>query len=40
MTQKQFETIKLRLETEHEKLEKLYKDTFPFNVKAAYAEAR
>lgn len=40
MTQKQFETIKLRLETEHEKLEKLYKDTFPFNVKAAYVTCR
>lgn len=40
MTQKQFETIKLRLETEREKLEKLYKDTFPFNVKAAYVTCR
>lgn len=40
MTQKQFETTKLRLETEREKLEKLYKDTFPFNVKAAYVTCR
>lgn len=40
MTKKQFETIKLRLETEQEKLEKLYKDTYPFNVKAAYVTCR
>lgn len=40
MTKKQFETIKLRLETEQEKLEKLYKDTYPFNVKAVYVTCR
>lgn len=40
MTKKQFETIKLRLEAEQEKLEKLYKDTYPFNVKAAYVTCR
>lgn len=40
MTKKQFETIKLRLETEQEKLEKLYKDAYPFNVKAAYVTCR
>lgn len=40
MTKKQFETIKLRFEMEQEKLEKLYKDTYPFNVKAAYVTCR
>lgn len=40
MTKKQFETIKLRLEMEQEKLEKLYKDAYPFNVKAAYVTCR
>lgn len=40
MTKKQFETIKLRFEMEQEKLEKLYKDTYPFSVKAAYVTCR